>query len=76
MERHLDLSSLPDGALSCGSGRHEDVGGICRACGEWLPHATCRAPGCGWTAALGERTHQEAVRHLCATGHAIRVLVN
>ncbi|MFF4837000.1 hypothetical protein [Streptomyces sp. NPDC001315] len=73
---HTDDTGSAAGTPSCGTGRHLNTGGICQVCGEWLPTATCRAAGCGWTAAIGARTHEEAVRHLCATGHTIRVLVN
>jgi len=52
---------------------HVKTGSICAVCGEWLPTAVCREPGCGWIVAIGEDTIIAAVEHYQQTRHPVRV---
>jgi hypothetical protein len=74
----MNVSEAPNSAPAggCDADAHVNIGGICLACGEWLPVAWCRDENCHWHADLGERTLVAAVAHHGSTGHSIRVLVD
>jgi hypothetical protein len=72
-ESRFANSGIPSKA--CRTGGHRDHGGVCAVCGEWLPAARCRAPGCRWSLAAGEQTLAEAVRHQHEARHRVRVVI-